>query len=345
MKQSKIATYGLIAALTGFALPGLATAQDLPPRVIVGAQQAGTLQNTVASALAKVASDALDTTLVVQPYAGATTILPLLNGGEVDFGVAPSVDFALSYFQADGLQVDGVNPYPYGPNMRLVMGGSPLIASLIVRDDSDIMSAKDLKGRKIAGGFPAQLGAYVNMFAHLHSAGLTWDDADVVPFSAINDSLDAVVQGTIDATVFGVGAPKSREAEASVGVRFVSSDCSEEGTKRITDAIPGYYTVNLPAGRMPAVDNDICTTAYQIYLVSHADADPTMVRAVLEAIWNDVDALPQYHPSLRNWNQTSAVPAEPTIPFHPAAVEFYRDMGSWPEGMDEKQEALLSVGR
>lgn len=342
----RMAILGLLtAAIQGATSYNDASAQTLPPRVMVGAQQAGTLQHTVASALAKVASDATETTLVVQPYAGATALLPVLNSGELDFGVSPSVDYALSYFGADQLQVDGRNPYPHGAKLRLVMGGSPLIASLIVRDDSPIRSAKDLAGRKVAGEFPAQLGAYVNMYAQLRSADLSWDDVTVVPFSAINDSLDAVVQGTIDATVFGVGAPRVREADASAGVRFVSSDCSEEAKQRILDAVPGYYTINLKAGSQAAVDEDVCTTAYQLYLVTHEDADPAMVEAVLKAIWDNIEQLPQYHPSLRNWNREAAVPVQPTLPFHPAAIAFYRSVGAWSDGMDEKQETLLKAGR
>ncbi|MVA96198.1 TAXI family TRAP transporter solute-binding subunit [Nitratireductor sp. CAU 1489] len=345
MTSFRMVAFGLVATTQAFMFGGQAAAQSLPPRVVVGAQQVGTLQHTVASALAKVATDAIDTTLVVQPYAGATALLPVLDGGELDFGVSPSVDYALSYRGADKLKIDGRNPYPHGPKLRLVMGGSPLIASLIVRDDSEIRSANDLAGRKVAGDFPAQLGAYVNMFAQLRSADLSWDDVTVVPFSAINDSLDAVMQGTIDATVFGVGAPKVREADASVGVRFISSDCSDEGKQRIVDTVPGYYTIDIKGGKQAAIDEDICTTAYQLYLVTHEAADPAMVRAVLKAIWDNVDQLPQYHPSLRNWNQASAVPTEPTLPFHPAAIEFYREVGAWSEAMDAQQEALLKLGQ
>jgi len=333
---------GALAVVAALSLAGAAAAQSLPPRVMVGAQQAGTLQHAMAAGVAKVASDFTGTTLVVQPFGGATAILPLLNSGELDFGVSPSVDYALSYMGPERLQIDGRNPYPDGSNLRLVMGGSPLVASLIVRADSQIRGAGDLAGKRVAGGFPAQLGAFVNTYAHLVSAGLSWDDVTVVPFTSINDSLDAVIDGSIDATVFGVGAPKVREADASVGLRFVSSDCSAEGVARVTDEIPGYFMLDRAAGSSPAIRDDLCTTGYQMYLVTHANADDAMVRAVLEALWNNLGELPQYHPSLRAWNADAAVPGTPTIPFHPAAMAYYKEVGAWPEGMDAKQDALLA---
>ncbi|MGY6535221.1 MAG: TAXI family TRAP transporter solute-binding subunit [Pararhodobacter sp.] len=333
---------GTLAFLAVGVLAGAAYGQSLPPRVMVGASQAGTLQHSMAAGLARVATDFSDTTLVVQPFGGATAILPLLNDGELDFGVAPSVDFGLSYMGPERLQIDGRNPYPDGSGLRLVMAGSPLVATLIVRADSDIRSANDLAGRRVAGGFPAQLGAFVNTYAHLLSAGLSWDDVTAVPFTTLNDSLDAVIDGSIDATVFGVGAPRVREADATVGLRFVSSDCSDEGIARVTAEIPGYFMLDRAADSSPAIREDICTTGYQMYLVTHADADDTMVRAVLEALWNNLDELPQYHPSLRAWNAAAAVPDAPTIPFHPAAVTFYQEVGAWEDGMDAIQEQLLA---
>lgn len=333
---------GTLAFAVATGMASAALAQSLPPRVMVGASQAGTLQHSMAAGLARVASDFTDTTLVVQPFGGATAILPLLNDGELDFGVAPGVDFGLSYMGPDRLQIDGRNPYPDGSALRLVMAGSPLVATLIVREDSDIRSANDLAGRRIAGGFPAQLGAFVNTYAHLISAGLSWDDVTAVPFTTLNDSLDALIDGSIDATVFGVGAPRVREADASVGLRFVSSDCSSEGVARVAAEIPGYFMLDRAAGSSPAIRDDICTTGYQMYLVTHADADDAMVRAVLEALWNNLDELPQYHPSLRAWNADAAVPEMPTIPFHPAAISFYQEVGAWPEGLDSRQEELMA---
>lgn len=343
-RSSLLATLAAAGLAATLGLAATAQAQQLPPRVMLGAQQPGTLQNTVASAVAKVATDGSATTVVVQPYAGATTFLPLLNNGELDFAVSPSVDYALSYLGPDRIQIDGRNPYPHTPNVRLVMGGSPLIASLIVRDDSDIQSARDLAGKRIAGGFPAQLGAFVNSYAHLRSADLTWDDVDVSTYSSINDSLDALVRGSIDATVYGVGAPKVQEADATAGVRFVSSDCSDEGVARIQDTVPGYYTMDIPGGRFAGIDEGICTTAYDLYLVTHADADPAMVKAVLQGVWDNIDQLPEYHPTLRAWNEDSAVTERATIPYHPAAIEFYREAGMWSEEMDDVQEKVLNDG-
>ena len=62
-------------------------------------------------------------------------------------------------------------------------------------------------------------------------------DVTVVPFGDLNDSLNALVQGRIDATVYGMGAPRIREAVSRVGVRFINDDCSPEGKARILGSV------------------------------------------------------------------------------------------------------------
>ena len=335
-----LAAIATVAGL-GIAMMTPSLADNLPPRVMLGAGQPGTLQNTVASALASVASSHSATTMVVQPYSGATAFLPLLQSGELEFAMSPSVDYALSYLGPDRIDIDGRNPYPHTPDVRLVMAGSPLIAGLIVRDDSDIYSAHDLAGKRMAGEFPAQLGAFVNAYAHLRSADLSWDDVDVHAYSGLSESLDALVRGSVDATVFGVGAPAVEEADATAGVRFVDTDCSDDGVARIQDAVPGYYTIDIPGGRFPGIDEGICTTAYDLYLTTNANTDPAVVRAILEALWENAEELADYHPTLAQWNQEGAVSEGATVPYHPAAIEFYKEQGVWSEQMDQVQDERL----
>lgn len=333
------ATAALISAITAFP----AEAQKLPPTITMGSSQLGTLQHTLAIGLAKVASQSIGSTVVVTPFAGATTLSPLLNSGEIDLGIAPSTDMAMSYNGPALLKIDGQNPYPLTKNIRVVMSGAPLIASLIVRKDSPLRSAKDLRGHKIAGEFRASLGAFINTYAQLASAGLTWKDVTITPFAGLNESLDALTQGRIDATVFGVGAARVREADAQTGVRFISSDCSPEGLKRIEAAAPGYYTINLKAGRLPGVHDDLCTTAYDLYLIASTNTPDAVITAVLKSLWDHNDELAKMHPLLRQWTRAKAVVPRPTAPYHDAAIAFYKSVGAWTPEADAEQKRLLSI--
>ncbi|MBI2372027.1 MAG: hypothetical protein HYV08_17660, partial [Deltaproteobacteria bacterium] len=119
----------LLIALTAGTLIAVAPvqAQQLPRSATIGTNPPGTVFYALASGLAKVASGATPIQLVVQPYTGTSTFLPLLNVGEVDFGVNNAVDMGLAYQGPGRLRVGGRNPFPHTPHARLVMRGAPLL--------------------------------------------------------------------------------------------------------------------------------------------------------------------------------------------------------------------------
>jgi TRAP-type uncharacterized transport system substrate-binding protein len=92
-------------------LAAVAAQAQLPRQVTVATNPPGTTYYAVASGLAKVVSGAAGLQMVVQPYSGTSTMLPLLNTGEVDFGLVNAVDMGLSY-RGPGFKVGGRNPFP-----------------------------------------------------------------------------------------------------------------------------------------------------------------------------------------------------------------------------------------
>ena len=330
----------LLVAVALLAL-GPAAAQT-PKSVTLGTNPPGTIFYTVASGLAKVVSGAAPFQMTLQPYAGTSTFLPLLNSGEMEFGVVNAVDMGLTY-RGSNFKVGGRNPFPHAPNVRLVMRGAPLLVGLLVRKDSPIKNVYDVKGKRMTGEYPAHLAVWYNMFGHLASAGMAWDDVKVVPVPAVNDGVDALVQGRADVTEHALNAAKVKEADASVGVRHITIDCSQEGEARLRKAVPGYYPRIVKAGTATAVVEDTCFIAYDIYLTAGKNVPDSVVEAALKAIWDNVDKLPPLHPIFKEWTRERAVTADVTIPYHPGAIRFYKEQGVWKPEMDQVQQKLLSL--
>jgi uncharacterized protein len=335
----------LIAAAVTMSLTNIASveAQKLPRSVTLATNPAGTVFYALAGGLAKVISGATPIEAVVQPYTGTSTFLPLANSGEVDFGVVNAVDMALSYQGPERLKVGGRNPFPHTPNVRLVMRGSPLLVGLLVRKNSPIKTIHDIKGKRLTGEYPAHLAVWYNMFGFLASAGMTWDDVKVVPVPAVNDGVDALVQGRADVSMHALNSAKVREADAAVGVRHISLDCSPEGENRLRKAVPGYYTRRLKAGEAAAVVEDSCVNAYDIYFLTHKASPDLLVSTVLKGVWDNIEKLRPLHPQFKEWTRERAVSADVTMPYHPAAVQFYKEKGLWSGKVDETQRKLLAM--
>ena len=150
-----------LALLLIAALAAPAGAQ-LPRSVTLATNPPGTVYYTFGSGLAKVISGG-PFQVSIQPYAGSSTFLPLLNTGEVELGIVNAVDMGLSY-RGPKFQIGGRNPFPHAPNLRLVMRGSPLLVGLLVRKDSPIKTVHDVKGKRMTGEYPAHLAVWYNMF-------------------------------------------------------------------------------------------------------------------------------------------------------------------------------------
>ena len=329
----------IVALLATLGLTAPAVAQK---SANLGSNPPGTAFYAVASGLSKIVTDVGAVKLTVQPYSGSSTFLPLLDAGELEFGVNNAVDMALA-LRGPQFKIGGRNPFPHTPSARLVMNGSPFLVGLLVRKDSPIKSVYDVKGKRMTGEYPAHLAVWYNMFGHLASAGLGWNDVKVVPVPAVNEGVDAVVQGRADVTEHALKSAKVKEADAAVGVRHVTIDCSPEGEKRLRTAVPGYYPRWIKAGSAAAVVEDTCFIAYDLYLTAGKGVADDMVESTLRSIWDNVDKLPPIHPIFKEWTRERAVTTEMTIPYHPAAVRFYKERGVWKPEHDALQQKLLTV--
>jgi TRAP transporter TAXI family solute receptor len=217
-----------------------------------------------------------------------------------------------------------------------------LRTSAVVKKDSGIKSIRDIKGKRVTGEYPAHLAVWYNMFGILASGGLTWNDVKIVPVPAVNEGIDALVQGRADVSTHALGSAKMKEADAAVGVRYVSIDCSPEGEKRIRAAVPGYYPTKLKEGASTGVVEETCFETYDIYFAAHKAASDQLVTAVLKALWDNVGQLKPLHPGFEEWTHERAASADVTIPYHPAAIKFYKEKGVWKPEMDQAQQKLLA---
>ena len=99
----------------------------------------------------------------------------------------------------------------------------------------------------------------------------------------------------------------------------------------------------LKSGFSTGIVGDTCVQSYDIYLVGHKALSADVVQATLKALWDNIEKLPPLHPQFNDWTRERAAAAEITIPYHPAAVQFYKERKVWPAKADETQTRLLAL--
>lgn len=324
------------ASLAAGLIGGLATVAQAET-VALATDKQGTTFNTVGSAVAKVASSNSDLNIIVRPYAGPAAWAPIVNSGEVPFGMM-SASSAYRAFSGKNETNEAFH------DLRIIRaGGSSLMLGLAVRDDGPIKTYADLKGKRISSDFGGHLSISNSLKASLGLGGYTWDDVTPVPVTGANDGIDALVADRLDATWASVGQPRAREADTQIGIRYLSVPEDSNAQQVFQEAVfPGARLAVAKDGIAPGIDGDTRVLSYDSYLVSSKDASDTAITQMLQALWDHNEELYSVHPSLRGFTNENAVTNAPVMPYHPAAVAFYKEKGVWTDDDQERQDALLA---
>jgi uncharacterized protein len=170
----------------------------------------GSLTHSLGSAVAKVVTETTDLRLIVQPQGG--NALNPLNNKVAEFGFSNTYDVVFYVTGTGEYQGRGAQP-----NIRVVARMLPNLSPMLVKASSEVKTMKELKGKRIPGGFVSQRAIRQSILAHLVNAGLSYSDVNEVLAPNIVKSADDFMAGKVDAFTFGLGTAKVKEVTASVG--------------------------------------------------------------------------------------------------------------------------------
>lgn len=87
----------------------------------------------------------------------------------------------------------------------------------------------------------------------------------------------------------------------------------------------GTTSLTIPAGTYPFQTEDCPTVTSQLVLVTSADQPDELITGVLQAMTDNMDYLRSVHANLRELSPASMA-ANTSIPMHPAAEKFFREL-------------------
>jgi TRAP transporter TAXI family solute receptor len=309
-----------IALVTLSLVSGAASAQTvgfatLPP---------GSLNHTTASAIAKVMKDKAGLNVLVQPTAGDNVIIPMVNRGEAEIGIAnaPEVHSAFEGGGAGGKQT----------NLRIIATAHVLRTAFFVRKDSAMKTIADLKGKRVALGYSAMRVIDDLTRAMLATAGLTEKDVKPVLVPNVVRGADDFTSGAADMFYFAFGAPKVREVDATVGgIRVLQIDENGMPAARkiskwgyLTDVKPGPIFIGIPEPmKVYSFDN---------VLFTHAKVKDELIYKFLDTMEKQKPDLVAIQPVLREFSAALGY-VQYDIPYHPGALKFYNERGVKPRSL------------
>ena len=300
---------------------------QLPRTIAIGTNPAGTGAHAIASGLAAVASKATQVSAKVQPYNGPNAWMPLLESGEIEFGIINILD--------SNMAATGTGNYKKAyPGIRVVAGGVfPFTAGLIVKDKSDIKQVSDIKGKRIAWDYGGHAINQTWQLAVMEASGVKSTDVSQVRVSNLNDGVRAVPEGKVDAAFTAVGIGVVEEANAMEPVRFLSMPNTAAANK-ILNRYGASVVKSEPAA---GIKGDTYVIGYPLHLASMVNVSDKTVYTMLKAWWEHLAELETIHPLFKRWKKEDQALGNFTVPYHAGAIQFYKEVKVW----GAKQEARL----
>jgi hypothetical protein len=250
---------------------------------------------------------------------GSVENLKRIHNGESDFGLCYAVDSSLGYIgklPQDPAKYDNIRSMGY-------LYGAP--AQLVVRADSGIKSAMDLKGKRVALG-NAGSGAAASAERFFRHIGL-WDNFNP-DFLGYSQAASAFQDGKIDAFWVLVGYPNRSIIEASVQVKIALVDVGVDAEKTGFYKEYAYSPMTIPAGTygkgMPATKSfqDSCI------LTTSKDQPEELVYTIMKTLWSPkgMEAMVMAKKSFKEMTLENGFTGA-SVPLHPGAVKFWKEQG------------------
>jgi len=319
------ATVGLAAALfIGFCAG--AQAQSGPTIRVIAANPQGSIFYSASATLGKVLTEKLKMQVRVQPMGGSSTYIPLLNRGEVDFGLT-NVDDAVKSFNGKG----GFSRA--NPNLRLMAASFFLTFGILVPGDSPVQKVSDLKGQTIPSGYRSQVTGVVLQDAALATGGLTMKDLRGIPTPSLFSGTDMLGDGKVEVASLAVGAAQVARAGINLksrgGVRFLDLDDSPKSLAAVRKFLPARFVTVQPGGNRAGVVKPTKLIAYSVFFSTHAKMSDDVVYGLVKMLKDNKADLVKGTPVFAGFNP-ARMSEEVGVPWHPGAIKFYKEIGQWP---------------
>lgn len=277
----------------------------------------------IGRALAAAVSEVSPLQMRPQEVANTADYIPLVNAGEIEFGIANVVQ---TYFAHTGTGMSAGRP---NENLRMVATLMPFRAGFIVPVDSEIRSMADLRGKRVPTFSKGALGQHA-FNAGLANGDLTEDDVNGVPVPNFPRMWASFGEGTTNVTVVVVGAATAQEFDATMGgIRYIDLDNSPEAVERMQKWLPQMFLMEVDgSANVSGIKEPTHVMAYYYTLFASRDTSDEQVYEVVKALHESEEKLLAYGPFFDGFKADN-MGKQVDIPYHPGAIKFYKEQGIW----------------
>ncbi len=311
-----IASIGL-----GLGFAGTASAQE---QWSLGTSSSGSGPYVDGTIIAKVMNENQDVVEVsAQTTGGYNENVALVAAGQMEMGLGVASDLHDAH-NGTGKYADVQNKEMFG-NLRAMFTFGIVVCHYVVREDANIASFEDMRGKTFNLNTPATFTRGLNE-NFVKALGMELSDFNVGNVST-GQFFSAMQDRTVDAGghCFPIGLGALHQLANSVSVKIL--DVPEDAFERLNAMYDGLLLpITIPANTYPGQTEAVSTFALNSVIYTNADTSEEGVYAITKAFWDNHEDLASQSQSFSGLTLDLAIEGN-RVPLHPGAERYFREVG------------------
>ncbi|HEY9539206.1 MAG TPA: TAXI family TRAP transporter solute-binding subunit [Kiloniellaceae bacterium] len=302
-----LAAAGLSALLAGPAL-----AQE---RISIGTGGTGGLFYVIGAGMADVLNQKMPGTTARAEVTGASVEnIRRVAADQMTFGFSSSS----TLYEASV----GEGPFEEALPVAAIAYLYPAVLQIATTADNGIATMEDLAGKRINLGPP---GSNAAVLAQRLLEAYDVFDAGNAQFLSYSEGTNALMNGTIDATVVLAGAPTAAliDLAAQRDMRLIPLEADK--VQGLLEDYPFYQIHEIPAGTYDGQDAPVTVINDPATIFTSKSADEEAIYSITKTIFDNLDRLGEVHPQAGAISLDTAT--RTPIPLHPGAKHYFSEAG------------------
>lgn len=299
-------------------------AADRETTVTIASGTAGGLYYPVAGALCRLVNERTSEhgiTCTVDFGIGSITNIEAMRNGEVTLAMTQSD------IQRDALA--GSVPFEDEGSfttMRSVVSLFVEQVTIVAREDKDIATFEDLKGKRVYLAAPGS-GGRILIQELIEAEGWSPDDiVDVAEYEAA-DLADALCDGEFDAFSVTVGHPSPLVKEAADTCDITLVPVEGPAAAKLIGGESLYAASVIPAGMYRNVNRDVAGLGLVATLVTTDSVDADVIYEITKALFEGLGRLREASPLFDSLSDKQMANDGLSAPLHDGAARYYAETG------------------
>ncbi|WP_303817286.1 TAXI family TRAP transporter solute-binding subunit [Actinobacillus minor] len=246
--------------------------------------------------------------------------LNAIANGQIELGIVQS-DWQYNAYNGVGSFADKKND-----KLRAVFSIYPEPFTIIARDDTNIKTFEDLKGKRFNIGLDGS-GTQATANVLLNAKGWTAADFKVLDKLPPAEMVKALCNNGLDAASYNVGHPNTALKEATESCDLHLVPITGEVVDKLIQAHSYYAKATIPAKTYNGTDQAVDSFGVYATLVTSADVSEERVYDVVKSVFDNFERFKKSHPAFANLKESEMIKNALSAPLHEGAIKYYKERG------------------